>query len=290
MESEALQRIEARLERVEASLERLTMVLDQVQPTVAMAADIADEWAQERVGGDALEQRVAVVEDALLRLTEPDTLSALVRIAEQASKLERLTGLAAGFDDHVAMFGDIADEWVAENIGGDAVEERAKHGLATLVRLSDPRILQALGRLAEQAPKLERVVDLAAGFDDHVAMFADILDEFVRDSVGGDGLETRVEALRGTAVQLSRPEVLDALTSLAALAPRLQRSAQVAAELDGFVDASVKALEQDPKPVGAFGLLGALSDPEIQRALGRILNVTRELGKQDALLPVAHAK
>lgn len=290
MESEALQRIEARLERVEASLERLTRVLDQVQPTVAMAADIADEWAQERVGGDALEQRVAVVEDALLRLTEPDTLTALVRIAEQASKLERLTGLAAGFDDHVAMFGDIADEWVAENIGGDAVEERAKHGLATLVRLSDPRILQALGRLAEQAPKLERVVDLAAGFDDHVAMFADIFDEFVRDSVGGDGLETRVEALRGTAVQLSRPEVLDALTSLASLAPRLQRSAQVAAELDGFVDASVKALEQDPKPVGAFGLLGALSDPEIQRALGRILNVTRELGKQDALLPVAHAK
>ena len=37
MESEALQRIEARLERVEASLERLTQVLDQVQPNVAMA-------------------------------------------------------------------------------------------------------------------------------------------------------------------------------------------------------------------------------------------------------------
>ncbi len=233
---------------------------------------------------------MAVVEDALLRLTEPDTLTALVRIAEQASKLERLTGLAASFDDNVAMFGDIADEWRAEHTGGDGVEERTKHGLATLVSLSDPRVLDAVGRLAEQAPKLERVVDLAAGFDDHVAMFADIVDEFINDSVGGDGLEIRVEALRGTAVQLSRPEVLDALTSLASLAPRLLRSAQVAAELDGFVDASVKALEQEPKPVGAFGLLGALSDPDIQRALGRILNVTRELGKQDALPPVAQAK
>jgi hypothetical protein len=287
MDSEAMARIEARLERVEASLERMSNVLDQIEPNLAMAADIADEWVAQRVGGDAVESRLSAVEDAVLRLTEPDTLSALVRIAEQASKLERVTGLAASFDDHVAMAADIADEWVEQTIGGDGLEERAKHGLETLVRLSDPRILSALGRLAEQAPKLERVVDLAASFDDHVAMAADIVDAFIRDSVGGDGLETRMEALRGTAVQLSRPEVLDALTSLASLAPKLQRSARVAADLDAFVDETVKALELSPKPVGAFGLLGALGDPEIQRGLGRVLNATRVLGRTESLLPVA---
>ncbi len=425
MDSESIQRIEARLERVEASLERVVQLLDQVQPNVAMAADIADDWVERKLGGDALEKRVAAMEGAVLRLTEPDTLNALVRIAEQAPKLERVAGLAAtfddnvamatdiadewvqdhvggasmeqrakqgldtllrlsdpevmgsltslaeqvprlenllglaatfddnvamaadiadewiaenvggdgveerakhglhalvrlsdpkildavgrlaeqapkletlaalaaGFDDHVAMAADIADEWIAENVGGDGVEERAQHGLRSLVRLTDPRILSALGRLAEQTPKLERVVELAAAFDDHVAMAADIFDAFIADTVGGDGLEVRVRAVRGTAYQLSRPEVLDALTSLAELAPRLQRSARVAAELDEFVDASIRALEEEPKPVGAFGLLGALGDPEIQRALGRILNVTKQLGKAEGLLlPVAHAK
>ena len=126
MDSESIQRIEARLERVEASLERVVQLLDQVQPNVAMAADIADDWVERKLGGDALEKRVAAMEGAVLRLTEPDTLNALVRIAEQAPKLERVAGLAATFDDNVAMATDIADEWVQDQVGGASMEQRAK--------------------------------------------------------------------------------------------------------------------------------------------------------------------
>jgi uncharacterized protein YjgD (DUF1641 family) len=45
------------------------------------------------------------------------------------------------------------------------------------------------------------------------------------------------------------------------------------------LDATVDGLAQeDPKPVGFFGLIGALFDADVRRALGRLVNAARGLG------------
>ncbi|AAB90688.1 DUF1641 domain-containing protein [Archaeoglobus fulgidus] len=37
--------------------------------------------------------------------------------------------------------------------------------------------------------------------------------------------------------------------------------------------------EREPEPVGMVGLMKALREPEVQKALGMLLNIARELGK-----------
>ncbi len=37
--------------------------------------------------------------------------------------------------------------------------------------------------------------------------------------------------------------------------------------------------EREPEPVGLIGLMKALREPEVQKALGMLLNIARELGK-----------
>lgn len=310
MEAEVL----ARLDRLEAALSRVTTVLDQIEPNLAMVADMADDWVKTRMGGDAVEARVQALEQAVVRMSEPEVLGALTRLAEKAPKLERVADLAASFDDNVAMASDIADDFVRTKIGGDAVDERVQAGLEAAVRLSDPEVLGALTRLAEKAPKLEKLADLAASFDDNVAMTADIVDDFIRSEIGGEGLEARVssfrdfamaatlpetlEALRRiagnmpkmertlqTAEVLSVPEVEEAMLELSTLAPKLMRTARVAADLDAFVEAMSCALREPAVPLGPFGVLTALRDPDVQQGVGRAIHITRHLGRNEAKLP-----
>lgn len=147
--------LDARLQRMERSLERITALLDHVSPTVAMAADIGDEWVHETLG-DSTEDRLQAVQQAAVTLSEPATLEALTRIAALAPQLESLATLASGFDNHVAMAADMADEWVAEQ--GD-VDERMQATLDAALTLSDPTLLASLLPLIRQTPAWSPIAD-----------------------------------------------------------------------------------------------------------------------------------
>ncbi|MCA9567296.1 MAG: DUF1641 domain-containing protein [Myxococcales bacterium] len=307
--------VNARLERMEAALARMTAVLDQIQPHFAMVADIADEWVQTRVGGDRVEARLAALEDAVLRVSDPEVVGALTRMAERAPRLEKVADLATTFDDSVAMAADIADEWVAENVGGAAVDARLQGGLDALVRLSEPDVLGALTRLAERAPKLEKLADLAASFDDNVAMAADIADEWAATELGGASIEERLQGLKRLALHttqpdtlvalqrlfelfpkmeqtleaaavLSNPEVEKAMLELSVLAPRLMKTARVAADLDDFVSGVAAAMHEPAEPLGPFAVFSALREPDVKQGVGRAIHITRYLGRSEKLLPL----
>lgn len=286
MDTDAMARLDARMERMETALQRVVGLLDQVQPQLAMAVDIADDWASTRVGGDHLERRLASVEAALLQLSEPSTLDSLVRLAQLGPRLERAANLAAGLDDTVAMGADIVDEWIGQGLGGDQVDERLQAAREALLVLSDPQVLASLSSMAGQAPQLQRLVDLGAGFEDTVAMAADIADDWVRDELGGDAFDSRLSSIRAAALTVSEPSVVDALRELAVLAPRLVGTARTAADLGAIVESMASVVGEPVEPVGLFGLLSSLRDPDVQRGLGRALHLARHLGRNETLLPV----
>jgi hypothetical protein len=215
MDPTTLEQLDARLSRIEAHLSTLTDLVEQVAPKLAIATDVADEWVETRIGGDQAEARLAAVESAALQLTEPETLKALTRLAALAPKLELAASLAGDLEDNIAIATDVADEWVAERLGGDAMNGRVTAGLDAVVALTDPKVLASLTRLAMQAPDLQPFADLG----------------------------TR-------------------------LAPSLSRVSSEAVA-----------------PVGAFGLMGALSDPQVQQGLGVVLQLTRALGQSASNLP-----
>ncbi|WP_460024263.1 helical membrane plugin domain-containing protein [Infirmifilum sp. SLHALR2] len=43
---------------------------------------------------------------------------------------------------------------------------------------------------------------------------------------------------------------------------------------------ALKSLPKEPQPIGLLGLLKALSDPEVQRGLGVVLELLKALGRQ----------
>jgi uncharacterized protein YjgD (DUF1641 family) len=215
MDPTTLEQLDARLARIEARLSTLTDLVEQVAPNIAIATDVADEWVETHIGGDQAEARVASIEAAALQLTEPKTLNALTRVAALAPKLELAASLAGDLEDNIAIATDVADEWIAERVGSNGMNERVTAGLDALLALSDPRVLASLTRLATQAPDL--------------APFAEL------------GIR---------------------------LAPSLERVSSEAVA-----------------PVGAFGLMGALSDPQVQQGLGVVLQLTRALGQSAQSLP-----
>ena len=147
---------------------------------------------------------------------DPTTLEQLdARLSRIEAHLSTLTDLVEQVAPKLAIATDVADEWVAERLGGDAMNGRVTAGLDAVVALTDPKVLASLTRLAMQAPDLQPFADLG----------------------------TR-------------------------LAPSLSRVSSEAVA-----------------PVGAFGLMGALSDPQVQQGLGVVLQLTRALGQSASNLP-----
>ncbi|MEZ4384512.1 MAG: DUF1641 domain-containing protein [Nannocystaceae bacterium] len=164
------------------------------------------------------------------------------------------------------------------------------------------RIEARLERMEERMARLDAVTEQAPGL---AATAGDIFDEWARDDGRAD---LRLRALASLVEKLTRPEVLATLDSAVSMAEAMP--GVVATGVDTFdeliteanasgvdVDASVKTLlrllvhadqaltrarQAPPRRLGAFGLLRALRDPGVQRAMGFLLDVAGGLG--DAMI------
>jgi len=85
--------------------------------------------------------------------------------------------------------------------------------------------------------------------------------KIVQDSISDAVVERNMELLSNVALISTKFTSDRALTLLNALGDAICRC------------------EKEPEPVGFVGLMKALREPEVQKALGMLLNIARELGK-----------
>jgi hypothetical protein len=143
---------------------------------------------------------------------------------------------------------------------------------------ADP-VLAALERIERRLAEVERVTSSLAPLVDAapggVAMLTDTLDTVAAGLADrGVELDARLRsAIRALEVSTS-PR---AVHGLAALVESRLLDPSALAVLSRF--AAALAEPGPTPPVGAWGLLRALRDPDVQRALGFLLGVTRELGR-----------
>ncbi|RMD69021.1 MAG: DUF1641 domain-containing protein [Bacteroidetes bacterium] len=130
------------------------------------------------------------------------------------------------------------------DMADDAVRQAAQQGIDMDARLRNG--LRALERLTADTTieQLDSLLTLAERAPGIIAMTADIADEAMAKAQA-EGLDPQSvgEMLKQTTVALS------------------------------------KARQAPPKKVGLFGLMGALKDPDRQKALGFLMNFLKELGK-----------
>lgn len=195
----------------------------------------------------------------------------LARLDAVEAKLDRLAPALDAAPAAVAAATDVFDDHAARlRDRGVDVEVRLGRLLALAERLTDDRTHHAL----------EQVLDLADQAPGLASMVVDVLDDAARQ-LAEEGLDVEVGLSRGARAalrfgQMVGPREIDALQTLLAseaLAPEAVQVVSAAAQ------ALVECQGRERQRVGPLGLLRALRDPDVQRALDFLVGVGRRFGR-----------
>jgi hypothetical protein len=150
----------------------------------------------------------------------------------------------------------------------------------------EDRLLETLQRLERRVEHLDdairRLEGATAQVPAVVATVTDIVDGLIeRLAARGIDVDDRLRALLRAADHLTSPRALDALASVLSS----EILAHQTTEVIGRVGRAIVTAEHEARPVGVWGLLGALRDPEIQRAAGFLIAMARRFGEELESVP-----
>jgi uncharacterized protein YjgD (DUF1641 family) len=288
------------------SLGRIAALAPQLEYAVnALAAgpELLEEGMQmvretlEREGADAadVQVRIQAATDAAVALSTPESVRALGQLGAAAPAL-------APFVEAASRTGRM----LAEYEGREQLTDRLAE---SLLRIAEPETLDALTRVACLTPQIEFAVNaLAAGPEVLEEAMEMVREVGARSGLSAHDINRRVQSgfealtilftpealdalgkvdvpsmLQFTEV-LARPENKEALLKLVDLAPSLERPLSALPVQPNTLDVlrtvneAVEEMATHRKSVGMFGMIGALRDPDVQRALGFGLEVAKRVG------------
>ena len=186
---------------------------------------------------------------------EADTLVEITaRMDRLESKLDRLIdGLSAitALNSKVGVMADAAGDTAAfawnqaEQMGIDPIE-RGQMGLDLALQLSEPKNMELVGKLLERTDALEAAVGALDGVD-------------------GDDLARAMKATTALLGNADFQKLLDAAPSALSVA-------------GPATTALTETKSAGWQPKGPIGALMAITDPEVQKAVGFTLAVAKRLG------------
>jgi len=145
----------------------------------------------------------------------------------------------------------------------------------------EDRLLATIERLEQRIEHMDSTVKRLEGAVAQVpavvATVTDIVDGVIaRLAERGIDVDARMRALLQAADHLTSPRALDALASV------LQSDimAHQTTEVVGRMGRAIVQAEHAATPVGMWGLMRALRDPEVQRAAGFLVAVARSFGAE----------
>lgn len=150
-----------------------------------------------------------------------------------------------------------------------------------IARIAEPQLADTLARIERRMDHMEaaltRLDRATAQVPAVVATITDIFDSLiVRLGERGVDVDQRMRALLRAADHLTSPRALDALASVL----QSEILAHQTTEVVGRMGRAIVKAEHAAAPVGAWGLLRALRDPEVQRAAGFLVAMARHFGAE----------
>jgi uncharacterized protein YjgD (DUF1641 family) len=266
----------ASLTRVDSLLALGT--LGELLPDLSSAAEALGRASRARAAVEGREVLTARLTETVIRLSDPDVLESVVRVATLLPDIEyAVQALAAG--------PELLEEGLELLRADPAAQDTLKRAVKMLPQLlgtvermnldSLSRLLDVVGK-KETGDALLRVLEVATKKDSLAT-----IERLV--AVSG---KLDVDALAALAEISAKPEILASLKKLLALTPELERTLtalptqQRTLGVLHEMNLAVANSAAHPEPVGLWGLLGALRETEVQRAAGFGVAVARSLGKQ----------
>lgn len=216
------------------------------------------------------------------RLNDPETTATLNRLLDRIDTLEQtvatLTDTVQQAPGMVAMVTDIVDETYREaQASGMDLDQQLKGGLSLLHKLTEPHTVAVLSRLIERLETLEPLLEMAEQAPGLAAMMVDITDDAYRQAAS-NGVDIEAVFRKGaeTATKLCAvvcSAEFDAVMESGVLEPKTL-------SVIGNAGRALATSQQEPvKPTGPLGILSALRDPEVRKALGFVMTFAKRFGQ-----------
>jgi uncharacterized protein YjgD (DUF1641 family) len=205
-----------------------------------------------------------------------------LRLARLEDAVARLDGLARGAPALVATVADVVDG-IAARLGdrGVDMDERVRAVTRLTERVTSAASLHAIEALVDRLGTFESALRLADHVPGSIATITDIVDELAaRLADEGTDVDARVQTAVRLLERLTAPRTSAALETLLDSGALDERALGALARL---AEALGAAGETAAPAVGAWGAFRALGDPDIQRALGFLLAIAKELGRALAI-------
>ncbi|WP_049980539.1 DUF1641 domain-containing protein [Halolamina rubra] len=206
-----------------------------------------------------------------LAFEREETLTLLTKVGNEADTLVELL-------DVLAVSKDLTDDLVPELLV--AVRENRETIERLRGSLEDEQTLILLERLGDNAETLTELLDLLDATHDLATELTPELQEVAQDN--RDLIREFRMAVAGFSDVHGEQDV--DMYQLGRNAGNMVTTMETLGDpvVTDAVDATVEGFTQeDPKPVGFFGLVGALFDADVRRALGRLVAALRALGQAD---------
>jgi len=208
------------------------------------------------------------------RLNDPQTSEVLHRLLDHAASLDQMLTMAGEFPNLLAIAADFFDATcrkAAEN--GIDIEPRATRLLNLLIQVTEPKNMCAIEQLVSRLPKLEEGSALLDELPNLLATAMDVFDEWAAEQKArGIDLEQSVRQGLHAALYLGgkvHKEELDRIGFLLRSEVLSENSVATVGMAGTALSSCHQGTCEHPvaKRVGLFGLLGAMRDPNTQRAL-----------------------
>ncbi len=272
-----------KLDTIEEAIDTLDRLERQMPALLQTTADVVDEELTRAADrGVVLDERAGEALHLAEKLTEPETVEVLTALIDRLDRLEQLAELADQLPDAAMVTADTIDDALTRAADrGVVVDERAREGLRLLEKLTEPETTAALEQVLDRSPQLEELTALAEDAPAAIATVVDILDaEYARAAEKGYDPEQTLRQTFGALSRLGelfRTDEFEALLDSGVLDPQ---ALQVVGSLgSALVDTQKEASAGETPAQGFFGLLGALRDPDVKRAVGFITTFAKKFGQ-----------
>lgn len=272
-----------RLDTIERVVDALDRLEQQMPGAVRTGADMLDEELTRAADrGVVFDERAGEALRLAEKLTEPDTVDVLTRLIDRLDRLEALASMADQLPDAAMVAADSIDDVLTRAAErGVVVDERAREGLMLLEKMTEPETAAALGAVLDRAEHLERLSALAEDAPDAIATVVDILDtEYARAAERGydpEQILRRSFNALGQLGDLFQSDEFEALLESGVLDPEALQA--VGSLGSALVESQKEARRGETPQRGFFGLLGALRDDDVQRAIGFITTFAKKFGQ-----------
>jgi hypothetical protein len=219
------------------------------------------------------------------RLNDPQTAEVLHRLLDHAESLDQMLTVASDLPNLIAtavdFFDAISREAAREGID---LEQRAAALVKLLGQVTEPANMRAIERIVSRLPKLEEGSALLDELPNLLATAMDVFDEWATQ-LKSEGIELEHSLRRGLHAALYlgsqiREEELDRIGFLLKSDVLDEHSVEAVGMAGSALSHCRKGTCEHPVPkrVGLFGLLGAIRDPNTQRALSFALQFAKCFG------------